>query len=60
MARPLLTEAVLYMHALRIKRQNKGVCEIKRLLISSNKSKCYILMNVGTFNDNLPDNTILM
>lgn len=43
-----------YIHALRIKPYNKIVWELSKLLISSNKSKSFILMNVETFNDNLP------
>jgi hypothetical protein len=31
--------------------------EIRKLLISSEKSRCYILMNVGTFNNTPQENT---
>jgi hypothetical protein len=47
-----------HLHALRIKRHNKAVWEIYKLLISSLLSKCLILMNVGYFNNNPPDNIV--
>jgi hypothetical protein len=47
-----------HIHALYIKRHNKAVWEIRKLLISSHSSRSYILMNAGTFNDNPPDNTV--
>ena len=39
---------------LRTKRHNKAVWEIRKLILSSNKSRCYTLMNAGTFNNNPP------
>jgi hypothetical protein len=47
-----------HLHALQIKRHNKAIWEICKLLISSPLSRCLILMNVGYFNNNPPDNTI--
>ena len=47
-----------YIHALRIKRHNKAVWALRKLIVSSKHSRCYILMNAGTFNDNPPENTI--
>ena len=32
--------------------------KLSKLLISSEKSRCYTLMNVGTFNDNPQENTV--
>lgn len=40
-----------HIHALRTKRHNKAVWAIRKLLVSFNKSRCYTLMNVGTFQD---------
>ena len=47
-----------HIHSLRIKRHNKAVGEIRKLLISSEKSRCFTLMNVGTFNNNPQENTV--
>jgi hypothetical protein len=47
-----------HLHALRIKRHNKVVWEIRKLLISSPLSRCLVLMNVGYFNNQPPDNTV--
>ena len=47
-----------HIHALRVKRHNKAVWEIRKLLLSSQKSRCYILMNAGTFNNNPQENTV--
>ena len=54
----LLTCRQQHIHALHVKRHNKAVWEIKKLLISSEKSRCFILRNVGTFNDNPQENTV--
>jgi hypothetical protein len=47
-----------HIHALHIKRHNKAVWEIRKLLVSSRTSRSYILMNAGTFNDAPLDNTV--
>ena len=47
-----------HIHSLHVKRHNKAVWEIRKLLISSEKSRCYILMNAGTFNNNPQENTV--
>jgi ribonuclease HI len=47
-----------HIHALRTKRHNKAVWELRKLIISAQKSRCYILMNAGTFNNNPQENTI--
>jgi hypothetical protein len=47
-----------HIHALRTKRHNKAVWEIRKLILSLQKSRCYILMNAGTFNNNPQENTV--
>jgi hypothetical protein len=47
-----------HIHALRTKRHNKAVWEIRKLILSSQKSRCYTLMNAGTFNNNPQENTV--
>ena len=47
-----------HIHALITKRHNKAVWELRKLLISSKKSRCFTLMNAGTFNDNPQENTV--
>jgi hypothetical protein len=47
-----------HIHALRTKRHNKAVWELRKLILSSQKSRCYILMNAGTFNNNPQENTV--
>ena len=47
-----------HIHALRTKRHNKAVWALRKLIVSSKHSRCYILMNAGTFNNNPPENTI--
>ena len=47
-----------HIHALRIKRHNKAVWALRKLIVLSKHSRCYILMNLGTFNDNPPENTV--
>jgi hypothetical protein len=54
----LLTCRQQHIHSLHVKRHNKAVWEIRKLLISSEKSRCYILMNAGTFNNNHQENTV--
>ena len=48
-----------HLHVLRTKRHNKGIWALKKLIVSFKHSKCYIFMNVGTFNDNPLENIIL-
>ena len=47
-----------HIHALRVKRHNKLVWRIRKLILSSQKSRCYTLMNAGTFNNNPQENTV--
>ena len=47
-----------HLHALRIKRHNKAVWELCKLLTSSPLSRCKTLMNVGSFNSSPPENTV--
>ena len=47
-----------HIHAPRTKRHNKAVWELRKLILSSNKSRCYTLMNAGTFNNNPQENTV--
>ena len=47
-----------HIHALRTKRHNKEVWELRKLLVSSNKSRSFILMNAGTYNNNPQENTV--
>ena len=47
-----------HIHALRTKRHNKVVWELRKLLLSSQISRCYTLMNAGTFNNNPQENTV--
>src|SRR6202161_365183 len=54
----LLTCRQQHIHALHVTRRNKAVWEIRKLLISFEKSRCYTLMNAGTFNDNPQENTV--
>ena len=42
----------------KLKKHNKIVWALRKLLISSKHSRCYILMNVGTFNDKPPENKV--
>src|SRR5579875_981284 len=48
-----------HIHAIRIKRHNKAVWELRKLILSSQKSRCYTLMNAGIFNNNPQQNTVL-
>ena len=47
-----------HIHALGTKRHNNAIWASRKLIVSSKHSTCYILMNVGTFNDNPPKNTV--
>jgi len=47
-----------HIHALRIKRHNKAVWELSKLILSTNNSRNYTLMNAGSFNNNLQENTV--
>ena len=55
----LLNYRQSHIHALKTKRHNKAVWVLRKLIVLSKHSRCYILMNAGTFNDNPPENTIL-
>jgi hypothetical protein len=46
----LLTCRQQHIHSLHVKRHNKAVWEIRKLLISSEKSRCYTLMNAALSN----------
>ena len=54
----LLSYPQSYLHALHIKRQNKAVWELHKLLLSSPLSHCKTLMNTGYFNSNPPENIV--
>ena len=45
----LLTCRQQHIHSLHVKRHNKAVWEIMKLLISSENSQCYTLMNASSF-----------
>jgi hypothetical protein len=47
-----------HIYKLRINRHNKAVQEIRKFLISNNKSQCCILMNVGKFDEQTHKNTV--
>jgi hypothetical protein len=47
-----------HIHALRIKRHNKAVTKIRKLLVSSSHSRGYIFMNAGIYDGHPLDNTI--
>ena len=47
-----------HIHALRTKRHNKAVWTLRKLIVLSKHSRCYILMNAGTFNDNPSENMV--
>jgi hypothetical protein len=46
------------LHALCVKRHNKVVWKLRKLIVSSPLSRCYTLMNAGRFNNNPPDNIV--
>ena len=48
-----------HIHAFRIKKHNKIVWALRKFIVSCKHFRCYILMNVGTFNDNPPESTVL-
>jgi hypothetical protein len=54
----LLTCKQQHIHALRTTRHNKAVVELRKLIISSSNSRCYILMNASTFNANPLENIV--
>jgi hypothetical protein len=47
-----------HIHALRIKRHNKVVSEIRKLLVSSSHYRSFILMNTRIYDANPPKNTV--
>ena len=47
-----------HIHALQTKRHNKAVWTLRKLIVSSKHSRCFIRMNAGTFNESTPENTI--
>ena len=47
-----------HIHALRTKQHNKVVWALRKIIVSSKHSRCYILMSARTFNDNPPENTV--
>ena len=47
-----------YIHILIIKRHNKAIWEIYRLITQYKTSWCYMLMNVGTYNGKAPHNIV--
>ena len=54
----LLNYRQSHIYALRTKRHNKAVWALRKLIVLSKHSRCYILMNARRFNDNLPENTV--
>jgi hypothetical protein len=47
-----------HIHKLCINRHNKAVHEIRKLLISNTKSRCFILVNAGKFEGQAQENTV--
>jgi hypothetical protein len=47
-----------HIHKLRINRHNKAVHEIRKLLISNTKYRCFILVNAGKFEGQPQENTV--
>ena len=47
-----------HVHALCIKRHNKAVWALRKLIVSSKHTRCYICMNAGTFNENTPKSMV--
>ena len=47
-----------HMHALRTKRHNKAIWELRKLIVTSKKSRCYALMNASTFNNDPLENIV--
>jgi hypothetical protein len=54
----LLSYPQPHLHALRIKRHNKAVWELRKLLVSSPLSRCMTIMNAGYFNSTPQENTV--
>jgi hypothetical protein len=54
----LLSYTQPHIHALRIKRHNKAVWELRKLITQHKQSRCFILMNARTFNNTPLDNTV--
>ena len=54
----LLNYRQSHIYALRTKRHNKAIWTLRKLIVSSKHSRCYILMNAGTFNDNPQENAV--
>ena len=46
------------IHALRIKRHNKAIWKLCKLLLFVPSTRCYTLMNAGTYMNSPPDNTV--
>ena len=55
----LLNYRQSHIHVFRIKKHNKAVWALKKLIVSSKHSRCYILMNAGIFNDDPSENMVL-
>ena len=49
-----------HLHVVRIKRHNQAVWALRKLIVLSKHSRCYILMNTSIFNDNPLENTVLL
>ena len=47
-----------HIYALQIKRHNKAIWALRKLIVSSKHSRCYIFMNARTFNDNPLENMV--
>ena len=47
-----------HVHVLQTKRHNKAIWELRKLIVATKKSRCYSLMNAGTFNNSPPENTV--
>ena len=54
----LLTCRQQHIHSVHVKRHNKAIWEIRKLLISSENPRCYIPMNIRTFNNSPQENTV--
>ena len=47
-----------HIYALRTKRHNNAIWTLRKLIVSSKHSRCYILMNARSFNDNPLENMV--
>ena len=47
-----------HIHVLQTKKHNKALWALRKLLPSSQHSRCYIRMNAGTFNENPSENIV--